>query len=277
MANTATSPAGDRKALDARAFYEQAPLAAALATAHMPWIRTTELGVGWRRSSRGVWEIDGAPEAVLDEFSSRRAAIEAATHELERVIGRPLDKSEVQKLVLKTRQPKQPTTTTDLLEGWRGRAAAHGFDDAALDQCFGGTRTTEIVPETIESLFEHLAGPDGMTATLNVFTRADVIRALIDADATDGQTQPLVLPPGEFVRLADQFLSRDSIVPLDHALSQPHGEPLFTTLELLETQARLRENFARGIHARQGVVPSTALEAVISHNSWLTAEQQHMV
>ena len=91
--NTALDANGDRKTLDARAFYEHAPIAAALATAEMRWQLTSELGVSWRRSRRGVWEIDGVPDAALDEFSRRRDDIEAAVAELE-ATARPSDLEE---------------------------------------------------------------------------------------------------------------------------------------------------------------------------------------
>lgn len=81
----------------------------------MRWQLSTQLGVSWRRSRRGVWEIAGVPDVILDEFSQRRDEIEAAVTELERVLGRKISKNEVQQVVLDTRTAKQPTTVAELL------------------------------------------------------------------------------------------------------------------------------------------------------------------
>lgn len=272
-ANTALDANGDRKALDARAFYEQAPVAAALATARMRWLLTTALGVTWRRSPRGVWEVAGVPDDVLDEFSQRRNAIEAVVAELEDELGRPISKTEERTVVLETRAEKVATTIAALLAEWRDRASQHGFDPATIEDCF--ERDEQPIPLTRSLrnyLFERLAGPDGLTANLNWFTRGDVIRAIVDFTlrTETNAERLLVLPPDQVEALADDFLCDLRVVQLETQATgsdaEPkvakHAEPTFTTIDLLEVQDRIRRRFALGVDANVGAVSTETVERV---------------
>lgn len=89
IANAVTTTDGERRALDARVLYRHAVGASALATVEMRHHLSTKLGVRWRRSPGGGWEIDGLPPEVLREFSRRPNEIEEALAELEEAIGEP--------------------------------------------------------------------------------------------------------------------------------------------------------------------------------------------
>ncbi len=101
-----------------------------------------EFGVGWEPRDRGesrsaAWEIQGVPEALIDEFSSRSRAIDAETDRLidEYVAdrGRRPSPATIIRLraqaTLDTRPEKRIHSLADLSEGWRARAAAHVGDD----------------------------------------------------------------------------------------------------------------------------------------------------
>lgn len=279
VANTAVSPSGERKALDARPLYEHAPTAAALATAHMRWRLSTERGVRWTRSSRGVWEIDGVPETAIAEFSTRRGRIELASAELENILRRPLSKSEVQQLVLETRDPKEPTSVQDLLKGWQARAAVCGLDPHSLHRCFGHRPAVGADEHQLAELFARLQGPNGMTAETNVFTRSDVLTTLVNATVTDanGAERLLVLPAESFEHLADRFLCEPGVVPLDPTVAGPNGQQLYTTLELLECQDRIRTRFTQPETGTHAVVPAGIIEHTLEDNPWLDRDQQSMI
>jgi len=67
VANSVETAGGERRTLDSKSLYRHAVGASALATAEMRHRLTTTLGVRWRRSPRGGWEIDGIPAEVARE------------------------------------------------------------------------------------------------------------------------------------------------------------------------------------------------------------------
>lgn len=137
VANAVVDEFGERRALDGRALYRHAPAAAALATAALRWRLSTELGVRWRKSERGVWEADGVPDATIREFSTRRDEVDAALAELSEALGRPLGPSDTDRVVLATRAAKARTPVEELRANWLQRARGTGFGRRALGVCFG--------------------------------------------------------------------------------------------------------------------------------------------
>ncbi len=287
VANTALDANGDRKTLDARGFYEQAPVAAALATAQMRYQLTTELGVRWRPARHGGWEIDGITDQVIDEFSTRRAQITAAVGELERILGHRSTLDDVGHIAVETRAPKTPTDPTALRADWHTRAATQGLTPAVLAACTPGPTLTPttLTPTTVgvvdltvpdggrvgavgllDDIFGVLAGPDGLTGPVNWFTRGDVIRALVDHNiGTDRNPHPLLLPAAQIERLADTFLLTNQIVELHpDTFGARTREPRFTTVDLLETQETIHTTYHRGRTANIGLVADQTIDQAIT-------------
>lgn len=283
VANAACDANGDRKALDGRALYRHAAPAAALATAEMRWLLTTRLGVTWRRSGRGRWELDGISDDVIDEFSTRRRELDEAIAELEQATGRPGTGADRDRLALATRDPKQPTSRAELLAGWWRRANAHGLSAETLTQTLTGSGTGQTVHPRLSGALEaelgaHLAGPAGVTAERSVFTRGDVIRSITQWARPDqqGADRLVVVPAREVTRLADRFLASRLVVELHPARSDhDHEEPTFCTASLLEIQAGLLARFNR----RDGTgasVPGPVIDEVLA-GSPLSDEQARWV
>ena len=273
VANATVDTNGDRKTLDARALYEHGPAGAAVATAQARWALTTHFGVQWRLSRRGVWEIDGIGDDLINEFSQRRNAIDLAAHELETILGRPATWYDERRLAIETREPKVPTTTAELFASWWTRAEAHGMTAGALAAVLTGVNTPTVwTVELRDWLFDHLAGPDGITANLNWFTRPDVIVALASVALPDRfGGGPLLLTAEQIVDVADLFLCTTDVVSvqLPHAeLRAGSGEPAYTTVDLLETQTQIRDAYTAGFDAAAGIVP----DAIIT-NAIVEAEQ----
>ena len=289
VANAVVDEFGERRALDGRALYRHAPAAAALATAAMRWRLSSELGVRWRRSPRGVWEADGVPDATIREFSTRRDEVDAALAELSETLGRPLGPGDTDKVVLATRAAKARTPVEELRSGWVRRARDTGLGRRALAGCFG-RRHARVHARVADEQEEALAAwlDDAVVAESPTFARGEVIEAICRW-TVDGEL--VVLPPEEVVRLADRFLAservielegrgrraRDSITRSDGVrVDATGGEAAFTTVTHARLEDRVRRAFDARLAADVAVVPGEALE---SAPGWgvLSDEQQAFV
>src|SRR5207245_1120902 len=117
----------------------------------------------------GWADVAGVPRTVVEHFSKRSDEIAA---ELERVGS---DSAAARQIAaLASRRAKQPRRAgVDLHAAWRAEAAAVGFDQAAVAACLGRTTGTHLDHQRLAVLFDHLAGPHGLTETAATFTRAD--------------------------------------------------------------------------------------------------------
>ena len=283
IANSVTTADGERRALDARVLYRHAVGASALATAEMRHRLSRELGVRWRRSPSGGWEIDGIPSEVLREFSRRRNEIEEALAELEEAIGRTSTIEELKNVVAETRPAKQQADPADLRRDWWTRAEAHGFNARGLKRCTGRAAVVEPSREQIVSLLDRLAAVDGITSEGSVFTRGDVLAALADAPIIDerGDAQPLLVGAGRLEELADAFLASRRAIVLEPGEDRPRlrglgHEPLYTTRVILQVQHRIVDAYRRGLRTGSAVAISDAVDAAIEA-SGLSVEQAALV
>ena len=276
VANAVVDEHGERRALDARALYRHAPAAAALATAELRCRLSTDLGVRWRRSARGSWEIDGVPDATIAEFSTRRDEVDAALVELSEALGRPVAPGEVDRVVLATRAAKARVAVEDLRSGWWRRAGATGFDRRALRGCFGRASPEplhELAADDEVALHEWLASQ--LVERSATFSHGDVIVALASWTDDDGQLR--LVTPAEMLRQAARFLSSEAVVELrgrgqregdrlrrrdGRIVDNQVGEPVFTTVALLELERSIFDAFAAGSDAGIAVVDVDRLEEV---------------
>ncbi len=282
IANTVVDEHGSRRALDARGLYCHAQAASALATAEMRHQLTMSLGVSWRPSRSGGWEIDGIPESVVREFSRRRNEIDDAVAELEEAIGRMKTVDELQSIVLATRPAKEDVDPRELVAGWWERAARRGLTPDGLAACTGRI-TPHPTAVDQRALFDHLASPDeGVCSGASVFTRSDVLVTLIDLPlATDRGPQPLILPAAEVERLADEFLASAHVVALEsperHRQDRIAAEDLFTTREILAVQQRVLDRFKRGRGTGSALVSDALVTCAVEETGHLSAEQESLV
>jgi len=282
IANTVVDEHGSRRALDARGLYREAQAASAIATAEMRHQLSLSLGVSWRPSRSGGWEIDGIPDAVVREFSRRRNEIDDAVAELEEAIGRTRTVDELQSIVLATRPAKEDVDPRELVAGWWDRAERHGLTPAALGACTGRTAPRHA-PVDPDAVFDQLSSPaHGVCAGGSVFTRADVLTALVDLPiGTGGCAQPLLVPAAELERLADEFIASAHVVRLEPLDAPGRGvfaaEPVFTTREILAVQQRVLDRFEQGRGAGIAAVDAAAVEQAIEPVGGLSAEQAGLV
>lgn len=86
-----------------------------------------EAGFSLRLTGDGLFEIDGVPEHVLQDFSQRRAAIEDLMHDKGWEGGKFASKA-----TLMTRQSKEENDLSVLKPEWQARAQSLGFDGHAF-------------------------------------------------------------------------------------------------------------------------------------------------
>ena len=287
VANAVIDEHGERRALDGRALYRHSPAAAALATAALRWKLASDCGVRWRQSPRGVWEVDGVPDDTIREFSTRRDEVDAALAELAEALGRPLGPADTDRVVLATRAAKARTPVEELRSGWWRRARETGFGRRALHACF--SRPARMLERLADEREVELAAwlEAAVVAESPTFSRGEVIEAI--CRWTDGDGALVVLPPAEVLRLADRFLASERVVELDGRARRARdlitrtdgvrvdatgGEPTFTTLAHVRTEAEVRDAFDRGVTASAAVASDPA-----AAHGWeaLSAEQQHFV
>jgi conjugative relaxase-like TrwC/TraI family protein len=186
VANTVLDQHGQRRALDARRLYRSVTPASAIATAQVRYELTARLGIAWRPARHGGWEIAGIGDRVLDEFSQRRRAINDAIRELEDALGRASTLDGINAVVATTRPAKTEADEADLLAEWWHRARTQGLTPAALHQTLGQARPTVVTAGLRAQILDIAA--TAVTAERSIFTRADVLAALVDLPHPDGGT-----------------------------------------------------------------------------------------
>jgi conjugative relaxase-like TrwC/TraI family protein len=266
VANSVIDNLGDRKTLDARLLFSQAPAAAALATAELHWRLSRDLGVDWVHSPTGAWELAGFPDAAIEAFSTRRREIDDALTEMTATLQPGRSAAQADRAAKATRARKAPPQNRkELLAWWRTRARRAGLNRRAIESCFGREPLLyERLPEELASeLFEQLAGVDGVTAEHSSFSRPDVLRWIARWTMGDTGDEPrlVVMPAAEVERLADVFLASRSVIELagrgtrasdvierrdGRRVDATGGQPTFSTVRMVELQSWIAESFAAG-------------------------------
>lgn len=278
VANLTLTVADAWRALDARLLFDHATSGGYLYQAHLRHLLTRRLGVEWGPVVNGMADVAGVPQAVIDEFSQRRDEIEEMLAESGYTSARAR-----QKATLATRRPKDRSVDPDTLaHAWRDRATALGFDEQAVEACFGRAPAREPTAEGIDRLYDHLAGPHGLTERSSTFTRRHVVERIAAAVGASA-------PASEVERLADRFLASERVVVLagptsgrnsqvvvglDDRRVRTGGTDVFSTPELVEIESRL---LAWATTPAGGAIPATCVERTLDRHPELSGEQADMV
>lgn len=253
------TPAGGRfTALDAHVLYEHKSAAGAVYRAALrAEVRERLAWVSWRRVGRGLFEIDGMPEAVLRHFSQRRVEIEQRASEL---VGAgaalSLSPEQMQGIALATRRPKARNEIVG--EQWRAdaraRASEHGFGPGDLAR-LEARRPADPVRPSLAGVVARLSGPHGLTASHNTFARRHAL-AEIAGEFTDGVGLSML------ERATDQYLADPSVRAL--ATSSEAGGLRFTTDELLACERAILRSARRRRWRGTAVAPDHAATRAIA-------------
>lgn len=269
------------RALDGRPVYDHALSGGHLYQAHLRHLLSTRLGARWGPVHNGWAEITGVPAEVITEFSQRRDEIEEMLAESGYNSARAR-----QAATLASRATKAYGVSPDtLVRQWRERAIEAGFDDAAVQACFGHEAPAALTTEQLEKLLDRLGGAHGVTEQLSTFTRRDVIKWLANHAA-------VTMNAPDIERSADRFLGSSRIVPLipqagrrrrqhaigrDGATIRTSGLALFSTPELLAIEQRVLAVAADGAGYLGPTATDHCVDAVLAARPELSSEQQAMV
>ncbi len=269
VANRVQGPDGRWTALDGRDVYRHRRAADAIYRAALQRELTRALGVEWTEADRhGNRELQGVPKELVRAFSKRTEQVNAEVERLEQS-GRARTPRLVKWAVHATRKRKEHEAPETLYARWRQEAVERGTDpDALVRAVTGRARDRDQAPSEaqVARVFDHLAGPEGLTAQASTFAREDVITAL--GAGLVGATRQ------ELEALASRFLGERAVsVVADRALE----ERRWTTPELLAVEQRLVAAAVDRAGERTGTVaPEAVREALAAHPS-LGEDQAGMV
>jgi len=271
---------GEGRTLDSTGLYSEAKAAGARATAHLRSRLTEELGVEWRKSATGVWEIDGISDLVLRQFSTRTKEIEEALAELRREGQRSPDEDHVKKA---TRKRKSGIHPDDARHGWQQQALELGFDARDISSIQGRREGSHAIDR--KELFAWLESAEGVCSEGPTFTYGDLLTAITDWAPSDGRLP--VLSVEDIETHADAWLlSKGVHQVLDQAAgptknARPLGtrkRDVWTTETMRQMQSEIRTNWLSGLGVNRGIAdPNSISDAINKATITLSDEQQALV
>jgi conjugative relaxase-like TrwC/TraI family protein len=271
IANRVQGPDGRWTALDGRDLYRHRLAADAIYRATYQRQLSRTLGVEWTPADPyGNRELQGMPEDLVRCFSKRSGQIDAELDRLGADGGERTPRL-VKWAVHATRKPKEHESPDTLYGRWRQEAAERGHDPDSLVRAVTGRTANRdqdqaVSDEAAGQLFDHLAGPEGLTEHASTFTRPDVLVALGAGLAGAGRA--------ELEALGDRFLTERAVsVVADRTLE----ERCWSTPDLLAVEHRLLMAATGRTDEQTAVASHQAVrEALIAHPT-AGADQQVMV
>ena len=253
------------KTIDGKGIYRHKMAASYLYDAELRHQLTARLGVDWEPVVKGVAEIVGMDPDLCRQFSKRREAIEDRLAEWGAPSGAAADK-----VALQTRQAKATTEPTVMLKArWRDEAAEAGWTiDDDIVSVVEPDRSAVVAIDADETTraLAVLAGPDGVTEQQSTFDRRDVIRHLTGlVPGAVGATQ--------LEELADAFLAHPEVREVRSDLP----EPAFTTVELLNTEARMLSDAVNRMDDECGLVEPALVDWAVQQRPSMAEEQADLV
>ncbi|MFV0407275.1 MAG: AAA family ATPase [Propioniciclava sp.] len=248
---------------------------------------TRTLGLGWEARDRGrdrnpSWEIEGVPDELVAEFSTRSRHIDVEKERLIAKDGRPPSARMILKLraqaTLATRPEKQVRSLADLTRDWRGRASRLlGADATAWARALirGASRRRvlraddvplDVVHEVGQAVMNTVAEKRATWTRWNLYAEASRqlmgwrFASLQDREAIAGlivdaaERVSLRLTPPELASSPLQFRRADGT-----SRFRPHASVLFSSESLLAAEDRLLD---RAADVTGSVVPLETIERV---------------
>jgi conjugative relaxase-like TrwC/TraI family protein len=301
IVNRTRGPDGAWRTLDGREVYQHRLAADALYQAAYQVELSRSLGVRWAPADRwGNRAIEGMPEELRRGFSKRHQQISAELQRQE-AEGKHRTPALMRKVVHATRPAKSHETPETLYGRWRQEAREVGFEPERLvleitdparareqgpDRTAGRhdapggtpaglaatlTATAGLPEQTITTMFDRLASPEGLTAQTSTFTRPQVL-------CTVGRALPAeaagAVGPAELEALADRFLAERAVsVVSEHAIGGRH----YATPELLAVEQRLIDAAVGRAGEQTGVCSHDTLRATLAAHPTIGEDQAAMV
>jgi conjugative relaxase-like TrwC/TraI family protein len=257
---------GRASTLDGRALYAHAKTAGYLYEAALRRGLTEALGVEWEPARKGIAEISGIDDRVLEHFSRRRAEI------LERLTetgGRSRRAAEI--AALDTRRAKNYNIDGPALrEQWRTRAAEVGYGPESVTALLDHHRPRAAQPPDLAATALDVAGFGGVTEQASTFDRRDVLRAWAEAHRDGVDVERIEV-------LADRWLASTHAVRLEDDGGRRHlGGARYSTPEMLALEYRLITDAAGRQRTNVARVSPEATTAHLERQPRLSGEQAAM-
>jgi Ti-type conjugative transfer relaxase TraA len=241
------------RTLDARDLFDQKLAAGYLFQAELRERLTRELGVEWSEVRKGAAEIVGVPAELTKALSKRRAQILDA---LDRD-GRAGTARESEIAALSTRRAKQSFDLAAQRGQWRALAEEHGFGPDELADTIDRAEFQPADRGELGAAVSEIVGPEGLTAERSAFARRDMVREVAARHGRGASVE-------QIEQAADRLIASDQVVALDGSQAgatigpsaplERRGEPLLTTPEMLEVEARMIDQATGRIGEGAGVV-----------------------
>jgi conjugative relaxase-like TrwC/TraI family protein len=269
---------GRTQALDSRLLHHHAKTAGHVAGAVTRRHLSERLGIAWQPVERGLSDIDGITRNQIATFSTRRAELTTLTNEL------GLDSPQARAIAARaTRATKQEPADWDTLEAeWQSQLDTVGLTSDRWDQLQHRQQPTTITAKAANSAVAWLDSPVGVTKSNGVFSRKDVVQAIVEWDGQHGHGTRLTFD--DIDRITDTYLASGNVVGVDMTASQitRTGEPhWYTTTTVLDMERAVIRAYTYATHPAPPAETSM-VAAAITHwetesGHTLGADQQVMV
>jgi conjugative relaxase-like TrwC/TraI family protein len=268
--NAAQGPDGRWTALDSDRLYAQLMAADHLYLAAERAALTERLGVRWGPvdARSGAAEIVGLDDrALIERFSKRSEQL----HEWLAEQGLSGIKASGAAAVA-TRAPKDHSESEQsVYQRWARELAEQGVGERQLAAVCRGERGRLASAQEVDRVLAELAGPQGLTAEVSTFTRADVVDALAKRLPVAPSAQ-VALTQAE--QAADRFLAERAVrVAHDRRL----GVERYSTPELLALERQLVDGATARTDEGCAVVRPELVRQVLDRHATAGEDQAAMV
>ncbi len=205
---------GRTQALDSRLLHHHAKTAGYVAGAVTRQHLTEQLGIAWQPVERGLADIDGVTRQTINAFSTRRTEITTLTDEL------GVDSASARNVAARTTRTRkdEPADWNTLERQWTSQLDHLGLTTDRWAQLQHQPFQQHLDATDEQHLAAFLHSPQGITKSNAVFSRKDVVQAIVGWDGTHGAGTRLGF--NDIDRITDTFLTGQNIVALDMTPAQ---------------------------------------------------------
>lgn len=253
--NWGLRPDGSVGTLVSRPLYEHKMELGALYRAELAAQLEARLGLRIVRE-RTWFEVEGVPQELMDESSTRRREIRAVLAERGCASA-----AAAAAATLKTRGTKVEAARADLLPAWQEVAARHGLTAETIRGRCGQAPHRHPEAEAAPALSKAV---EGITGQHSYFTRGELIRRTAEESLGRG------LGLADVVRTTDRHLAES---PEIVRLGAWKGQERFTTREMLALEKSLMSRVERAKLDTSHRVQAETVAAVIDRRPTITDEQ----
>jgi conjugative relaxase-like TrwC/TraI family protein len=269
VANMASSPSdGKWRALDGEPILKSYRLAAGyLYQAHLRAELRRSLGVEWRRSVKGMAELEGVPREAVAEFSRRRVQV---VEHLRDQAGSGFYSAQL--AAVETRERKEHVDLDQLREDWRARAAEHGLGQRELGAALRRGSHRDVSSDQLLAIARRMIGATGLTERRTAFSAPELVMAWSEAHIQGGTAQRIR-------RVCERFVGFDGVEQVGDEATP--GRPAhYSTAELIDVERSALALVERGLDAGAPVASVEIVDGVLGdacERTTLSSDQARMV